>query len=148
MGGLNKMNKKEKDKKIEEYYKYLEEKEDVDFLDYWALPIEKDKVFKVLSEEYLNEKVEELEDLELNIQDTFLKLLGEIAFLENDFKENREEIAYVYYLIAYNIIVNLFIPNGLILATYYINKAIDITNIESNKKEWTDFRDCDVFYNY
>ncbi|WP_164995836.1 hypothetical protein [Miniphocaeibacter massiliensis] len=49
------MDKKEKDKKIDDYYN--EEKEVFHFLDWWAPPISKEDLFETLNDDYLVEKI-------------------------------------------------------------------------------------------
>ena len=75
-------------------------------------------------------------------------MLNQAHFLENNVEGNREELAHAYYIIAYTVIIYLYFPDGLNIATHYINKAINLTKDEKRKQDYIEFKNSDSFIMY
>lgn len=66
----------------------------------------------------------------INVSNIYFKLLSQVQYLENNFEKNKDEIAYLYYLIGYYVGLFLHPFNVDEVAINYINKSI---SIEINK---------------
>ena len=133
------MNKKDVEKRIREYSE--ENKDHFNFFDYFAKPISKNDIFDRLNENVILEKDSEFNELGINTLNIYFKLLAQAISLEKDIQTNRNELAYIYYLISYYISGFAHPPSGEKIGRYYIDKAIDLKPTNGKLKVYTNFRE-------
>lgn len=96
------------------------------------------EIYSLLTEDSILESETYLFGENIDVSNIYFKLLSQVNYLENDFENNKNEIAYVYYLIGYYIGLFLHPFDGDDIAINYINKAI---LIETNKEKLSKYKE-------
>lgn len=85
-----------------------------------------EEVYTVLTEVSILEAENILIQENMDVSNIYFKLLAQVNYLAQEFEKNKNEIAYLYYLIGYYVGLFLHPMNGNEIAVNYINKAIRI----------------------
>lgn len=97
-----------------------------------------EEVYTILTEDSILSVEDILIQENIDVSNIFFKLLSQVNYLENEFEKNKEEIAYIYYLMGYYVGLFLHPFNGNEIAVNYINKAI---RIESSQEKIEKYRE-------
>ncbi|CAM3711679.1 hypothetical protein ERUR111494_08125 [Erysipelothrix urinaevulpis] len=73
-----------------------------------------------------------LNDNNINSENVYFKLISQIQYFEKKTEQNKEVIAYLYYIIGYYVGLFLHPMSGDEVAINYLNKSISIDNSRNN----------------
>lgn len=96
--------------------------------------LEGEDIYSLLTETSILEAENILREEGFDPMNIYFKLLANILYLEKDQNQNNEEIAYLYYLLAYYLGLFAHPNNGDTIALHYLKKAEKITQKESLQK--------------
>lgn len=85
-----------------------------------------DNVYRVLNEESILEAETILREEGQELSNLYFKVLANICYLEKESAQNREEIAYLYYLLVYYLGLFFHPTNGEEIAFHYLDKASEL----------------------
>jgi len=107
-----------------------------DYFSYYAkAELEGEAIYSLLNETSILEAENILREEGFDPMNIYFKLLANILYLEKDSNKHGEEIAYLYYLIAYYLGLFAHPNNGDEIALHYLKKAEQKTKRESLKND-------------
>lgn len=109
---------------LKEYFSYYSEAK-----------LEGEAVYALLDESSILEAECFLRDEGYDGMNVYFEILANIFYLENDQDKNSEEIAYLYYLLAYYIGIFAHPNNSEVIAWHYLDKAALLTKKDDLKKD-------------